>query len=78
MSDAEGWVAQYDIEYPVVVDQGEQTAQTWGVSSYPLFLFIAPDGEVIERRESKPSEAEVLDFVEWAVEEFAADLRQDE
>jgi peroxiredoxin len=78
VSDAEGWVAQYDIEYPVVVDQGEQTAQTWGVSSYPLFLFIAPDGEVIERRESKPSEAEVLDFVEWAVEEFAADLRQDE
>ena len=78
VSDAEAWTAQYDIEYPVVVDQGEQTAQEWGVTSYPLFLFIAPDGEVIERRESKPSEAEVLDFVDWAVEEFATDLRPEQ
>lgn len=78
LSDAEAWVAQYDIEYPVVIDQGEQTAADWGVTSYPLFLFLAPDGEVIERRESKPSENEVLDFVEWAVEEFAADLRPQE
>ncbi len=78
VTDAEAWVAQYDIEYPVVVDEGEVTAQSWGVTSYPLFLFLAPDGEVIERRESKPSEAEVLDFVEWAVEEFAADLRPEE
>ena len=75
VADAEAWVAQYAIEYPVVVDQGEQTAQDWGVTSYPLFLFIAPNGEVIERRESKPAESEVIDFVEWAVEEFAADLR---
>jgi peroxiredoxin len=75
LSDIEWWVDQYDIEYPVVLDESEQTAALWGVTDYPLFLFVAPTGEIHERQESKPSETDVLDFVEFAVEEWADDLR---
>lgn len=78
VADAEAWADQYGILYPVVVDDQEQTAASWGVTQYPLFLFVAPTGEVTQRLESKPSSADVLDFVGWAVEEWADDLRPQE
>ncbi|MEE2827942.1 MAG: TlpA disulfide reductase family protein [Myxococcota bacterium] len=75
-SDVDYWVSEYDIEYPVVLDEDEATASDWQVSgSYPLFLFVAPTGEIIERRTQKPSESEVLSFVEFAVEEWSSELR---
>lgn len=76
LADAEWWAETYNIEYPVVVDDGGQTASAWGVTNYPVFLFVAPTGEVIERWEQKPGESDVLNFVEFAVEEWADDLRQ--
>jgi len=76
LADAEWWAETYDIEYPVVVDEAGQTASAWGVTNYPVFLFVAPTGEVVERWEQKPGESDVLNFVEFAVEEWADDLRQ--
>ena len=76
LADAEWWAEAYDIEYPVVVDDAGQTASAWGVTNYPVFLFVAPTGEVVERWEQKPGESDVLNFVEFAVEEWADDLRQ--
>jgi peroxiredoxin len=74
--DAQWWADTYDIEYPVVVDNAGQTATAWGVTNYPVFLFVAPTGEVVERWEQKPAESDVLSFVAFAVEEWADDLRQ--
>ena len=76
LADVEWWAETYGIEYPVVLDDGGQTATSWGVTNYPVFLFLAPTGEVIERWEQKPSESDILNFVEFAVEEWADDLRQ--
>ncbi len=76
LADAEWWAETYEIEYPVVVDDAGQTATAWGVTNYPVFLFVAPTGEVVERWEQKPGESDVLNFVEFAVEEWADDLRQ--
>ena len=76
LDDVEWWVDTYDIEYPVVRDEAGATATSWGVTSYPLFLFVAPTGEVIQRLEQKPTDSDVLEFVEFAVEEWADELRQ--
>tara|TARA_Y100001968_G_scaffold330815_1_gene383657 strand:+ start:569 stop:1180 length:612 start_codon:yes stop_codon:yes gene_type:complete len=73
--DVEEWVDMYDIEYPVLLDVQEQTSASWQVNSYPLFFFIAPTGEIIERIEQRPPEAEILAFVQRAVEDWASDLR---
>ena len=76
LADVQWWAETYDIEYPVVMDQGGQTASAWGVTNYPVFLFVAPTGEVVERWEQKPAESDILNFVEFAVEEWADELRQ--
>jgi peroxiredoxin len=76
LADVQWWADTYDIEYPVVVDNAGQTATAWGVTNYPVFLFVAPTGEVVERWEQKPAESDVLNFVAFAVEEWADDLRQ--
>jgi len=76
LTDVQWWADTYDIEYPVVVDNAGQTATAWGVTNYPVFLFVAPTGEVVERWEQKPAESDVLSFVAFAVEEWADDLRQ--
>ena len=65
----------YDIEYPVLLDDDEQTRAIWEVNSFPLFLFIAPTGEIIQRIEQRPAESEILAFVQQAVEEWSSDLR---
>ena len=77
-NDVVEWAEEYDILYPVLLDQNEQTRTSWEVNSFPLFLFIAPTGEIIERIEQRPSEAEILAFVEQAVEQWASDLRPSE
>lgn len=76
LEDVQWWAETYHIEYPVLLDDNGATATAWGVTNYPVFLFIAPTGEVAERWDSKPDESDILNFVEFAVEEWADDLRQ--
>ena len=78
VTDAEEWAESYDIEYPVVVDEGEATRRDYGVIAFPVFLFIAPNGEVFERIERKPEDAEILDLLEFGLEEWASDLRPED
>jgi len=73
--DVTWWVEQYGIEYPVVLDNNQQTAADWAVPNYPLFFFVAPTGEIVQRIEQRPSETEVLEFVTEAVEDWADFLR---
>lgn len=73
--DVEEWAEMYDIEYPVLLDDDEQTRAIWEVNSFPLFLFIAPTGEIIQRIEQRPAESEILAFVQQAVEEWSSELR---
>ena len=74
-SDVEEWAEIYDISYPVLLDNDEQTRATWQVNSFPLFLFVAPTGEIVRRIEQRPSESEILTFVQQAVEEWSSELR---
>ena len=74
-SDVEDWAEMYDIHYPVLLDNDEQTRTTWEVNSFPLFLFVAPTGEIIQRIEQRPTESEILAFVQHAVEEWSTELR---
>ena len=74
-SDVEDWTEMYDIHYPVLLDNDEQTRTTWEVNSFPLFLFVAPTGEIIQRIEQRPTESEILAFVQHAVEEWSTELR---
>lgn len=79
VSDAEEWAERYALEYPVVVDEGEAVRNAYGVIAFPVFLFIAPTGEVYERIEGKPEDAEILELLRFGLEEWAGDLRpQDE
>ena len=78
LDDVQSWANGYGIEYPVVADDNGATATSWAVTGYPLFLFVAPTGEVVERLSQKPSESDILNFVEFAVEEWADDLRPTE
>ncbi len=74
-SDVVWWADTYGLEFPVGLDASSTVAADYGVTSYPLFLFVAPTGEVVERHENKPTDAQVLDFIEAAVEDFADSLR---
>jgi hypothetical protein len=79
VADAEEWSEGYSLEYPVVVDEGEAVRNAYGVIAFPVFLFIAPTGEVYERIEGKPEDAEILELLRFGLEEWAGDLRpQDE
>ena len=73
--DVAWWAETYGLEYPVLLDDDQQTAAEWGVTSFPLFLFVAPTGEIVERHEARPTDAQVLDFVSYAVQEWAGELR---
>jgi len=77
-SDVEEWAEDYDILYPVLLDHNEETRASWEVTSFPLFFFIAPTGEIVQRIERRPPEADILAFVEDAVEQWASDLRPQE
>lgn len=76
--DVEQWAEMYDILYPVLLDHNEGTRTTWQVNAFPLFLFIAPTGEIVQRIEQRPAEEDILAFVELAVEQWASDLRPQE
>ncbi len=78
VEDAEEWVEDYDIEYPVVVDDAESLRVDYGVIAFPVFLFINPNGEVYERIEGKPEDAEILELLEFGLEEWASDLRPED
>ncbi|MCO4771351.1 MAG: TlpA family protein disulfide reductase [Deltaproteobacteria bacterium] len=78
VSDAEEWSEDYGITYPVVVDEAESVRADYGVISFPVFLFVAPDGEVYERIEGKPEDAEILDLMEFGLEEWASELRPED
>ena len=78
VSDAEEWSEKYSIEYPVVVDQGESVRNAYGVIAFPVFLFIAPTGEVYERIEGKPEDQEILELLRFGLEEWAGDLRPED
>lgn len=78
VGDAEEWVEDYDIEYPVVVDDAESLRVDYGVIAFPVFLFINPNGEVYERIEGKPEDAEILELMEFGLEEWAGDLRPED
>ncbi|HCP45570.1 MAG TPA: hypothetical protein DIU15_05990 [Deltaproteobacteria bacterium] len=76
--DVVDWVDQYELEYPVLLDHNEQTREAWEVLSFPLFLFVAPTGEIVERIEQRPDDSDVLGFVQQAVEQWSGDLRPSE
>ncbi len=78
VSDAEEWAEAYDIEYPVVIDESESTRSDYGVIAFPVFLFIAPNGQVFERIEGKPEDSEILELMEYGLEEWASDLRPED
>jgi thiol-disulfide isomerase/thioredoxin len=78
VEDAEAWASNYGIEYPVVVDEREATRRDYGVIAFPVFLFVSPFGEVFERIERKPEDAEILDLMEFGLEEWAGDLRPED
>lgn len=78
VSDAEEWTENYSIEYPVVIDEAESTRSDYGVIAFPVFLFIAPNGEVFERIEGKPEDSEILELMEYGLEEWASDLRPED
>lgn len=69
-ADVTQWADLYGIDdhYPVLLDAGQVIADEYGVTSYPVFLFLAPDGTVVNRIEQKPSDAEILEFVSAWVE----------
>jgi peroxiredoxin len=74
-ADVVWWAENYGLEFPVGLDASEAVADAYGLTGYPLFMFIAPNGEIVERHENKPSDAEVLDFIETAIEDYADSLR---
>lgn len=78
VEDAEEWAHNYSIEYPVVVDDGESVRNDYGVIAFPVFLFIAPTGEVYERIEGKPEDPEILELMRFGLEEWAGDLRPED
>jgi len=69
-ADVTQWSDLYGIDdhYPVFLDEGQDIAAEYGVTSYPIFLFLAPDGTVVERVEQKPTDAQILDFISAYVE----------
>lgn len=78
VEDAHEWDERYGLEYPVVVDEGEAVRNDYGVIAFPVFLFIAPTGEVYERIEGKPEDPEILELMRFGLEEWAGDLRPED
>lgn len=78
VGDAEEWVESYGIEYPVVIDEGEAVRRDYGVIAFPVFLFIAPTGEVYDRTEGILEDAEILALIEFGLDQWADDLRPED
>ncbi|MCP4870527.1 MAG: TlpA family protein disulfide reductase [Proteobacteria bacterium] len=68
LSDAELWSDLYQSDptlFPIGADAGKVVHDQFGLGTeYPVFLFIAPGGEIIERIEGLPPESAMLDFIE--------------
>jgi peroxiredoxin len=42
----QGFIDQYKISFPILLDDNEATRKRYGVNQYPTTFFIAPDGKI--------------------------------
>lgn len=75
VNDAAEWADGYGIDYPVVVDDNGQTAASWSVLSYPVFLWVAPTGEIYHRSDAHLPDDEALALVAQGLEDWSDSLR---
>lgn len=76
LQDAAEWAEEFELDYPVFVDAGQDIAALYEVGGqFPTFLFIAPTGQIIERLDVKAEPSDILGFVGQVAEEFGSFLR---
>lgn len=75
-ADVARWAETFELDYPVMQDLSEEVTRAWEVTSFPTFFFVAPDGTIVERVDRKPEDAEILQFVQDAAEDYADSFRQ--
>ena len=46
--------------------------------AFPVFLFVAPTGEIFRRFEGAPEDSEILELVEEGLSGWSGDLRDPE
>ena len=45
-----GFVKEYDIKYPIVLDSDQKYARNFSVLGVPENIILGPDGKVVEKR----------------------------
>lgn len=43
------YLEELQLPFPVIVDEGNELAARWGLSAFPYWVFVGPDGTVIGR-----------------------------
>ncbi len=59
--DAGEWADTFSLDYPVLADELQAQQGDWALSEWPTYLFVAPDGEIVDRSDGGLPDAEILD-----------------
>jgi thiol-disulfide isomerase/thioredoxin len=66
--DAASWADTFELSYPVLADELQETLDDWEVHEWPTLLFVAPDGEIVDRADGRVPDDEVLARVQAVVD----------
>jgi len=71
VADAQWWVEEYDLEYPVFADIEGTIPSAFGFSdTYPILLFVGPDGRIYDRSTGRLEDAEIVQRINDGLEEY--------
>jgi thiol-disulfide isomerase/thioredoxin len=69
------WSTDFDLDLPVLADEGEAFSQLVGINAYPTFWVIRPDGTIDRRQSGVLSDSRIVAWVDYLLEDEEANLR---
>ena len=69
------WSTDFDLELPVLADAGEAFSQQVGITAYPTFWVIRPDGSIDRRQTGALRDQQILAWVEYLIDDERNNLR---
>lgn len=69
MDDLKAFIAENDLAFPVMLDEGSEVAKLYRVSSIPTTVFISPNGVISERHIGILNKEQFIELAEKAMSE---------
>jgi len=75
-STAARWSNDFDLDLPVLADEGELFMEQIGLESFPTFFVVRPTGEIDRRQGGALSDQQIVAWVEYLLDDEANNLRE--